>query len=88
MCTPTMCSMWIYTKNKTFKVCYAIKKRKSKIIDVAFDLGFCSVDGYTRAFYKEFGMTPTFKFCKFAFIGQDPDGVLTLFYLLPVLCRR
>ncbi len=35
-----------------------LKNEKIKIIDVAFDLGFGSADGYTRAFYKEFGMTP------------------------------
>ncbi|MDE6293933.1 MAG: AraC family transcriptional regulator, partial [Clostridiales bacterium] len=28
------------------------------ITDVAFDLGFGSVDGYTRAFAREFGCTP------------------------------
>jgi AraC-like DNA-binding protein len=29
-----------------------------KIIDVAFDLGFGSVDGYQRAFFREFGCNP------------------------------
>lgn len=29
-----------------------------KIIDVAFDMGFASVDGYQRAFCKEFGCNP------------------------------
>ncbi|MGI5842161.1 MAG: helix-turn-helix domain-containing protein [Christensenellales bacterium] len=31
---------------------------KSKITDVAFQFGFNSVDGYQRAFYKEFGCNP------------------------------
>ncbi len=35
-----------------------LKNEKVKIIDVAFDSGFGSADGYTRAFYREFGMTP------------------------------
>ena len=34
-----------------------LKTEQTKIIDVAFDLGFSSVDGYTRAFRKEFGIT-------------------------------
>lgn len=35
-----------------------LKTEHSKIIDVAFDLGFASVDGFTRAFRKEFGINP------------------------------
>ena len=35
-----------------------LKAEHAKIIDVAFDLGFSSVDGYTRAFRKEFGINP------------------------------
>ena len=35
-----------------------LKTEHTKIIDVAFDLGFASVDGYTRAFRKEFGINP------------------------------
>ena len=35
-----------------------LKAEHIKIIDVAFDLGFASVDGYTRAFRKEFGINP------------------------------
>lgn len=35
-----------------------LKTEQTKIIDVAFDLGFSSVDGYTRAFRKEFGINP------------------------------
>ena len=35
-----------------------LKTEEAKIIDVAYDLGFSSVDGYTRAFRKEFGINP------------------------------
>ena len=35
-----------------------LKTEQTKIIDVAFDLGFASVDGYTRAFRKEFCINP------------------------------
>ena len=35
-----------------------LRDEKAKIIDIAFDAGFESVDGYQRAFYKEFGCNP------------------------------
>lgn len=35
-----------------------LRDEKVKIIDVAFDFGFESVDGYQRAFFKEFGCNP------------------------------
>ena len=35
-----------------------LKTEHTKISEVAFHLGFGSVDGYTRAFRKEFGMNP------------------------------
>ena len=35
-----------------------LRDEKVKIIDVAFDTGYESVDGYQRAFYKEFGYNP------------------------------
>ena len=35
-----------------------LKEGGVKIIDVAFDMGFGSVDGYTRAFRREFGCNP------------------------------
>lgn len=35
-----------------------LRDETCKIIDVAFDLGFGSADGYTRAFFREFGCTP------------------------------
>lgn len=35
-----------------------LRDETCKVIDVAFDLGFGSADGYTRAFFREFGCTP------------------------------
>ena len=35
-----------------------LRDEKIKIVDVAFQMGFKSVDGYQRAFYKEFGCNP------------------------------
>ena len=35
-----------------------LRDERVKIIDIAFDYGFESVDGYQRAFYKEFGCNP------------------------------
>lgn len=35
-----------------------LRDEKKKIIDVAFEFGFNSVDGYQRAFYREFGCNP------------------------------
>ena len=35
-----------------------LRNERIKIIDVAYDSGFESVDGYQRAFYKEFGCNP------------------------------
>lgn len=35
-----------------------LRDQKVKIVDVALDAGFDSVDGYQRAFYKEFGCNP------------------------------
>ena len=36
-----------------------LKRGGRHIIDVAYELGFGSVDGYTRAFYREFGCNPS-----------------------------
>lgn len=36
-----------------------LKEGRCRVIDVALDYGFGSVDGFTRAFTREFGMTPT-----------------------------
>lgn len=35
-----------------------LKKNGKRIADIAFELGFGSVDGYQRAFRREFGMNP------------------------------
>lgn len=35
-----------------------LKCERCRVIDAALDLGFGSVDGYQRAFYKEFGCNP------------------------------
>lgn len=35
-----------------------LKAEHTKVIDVAYDMGFISVDGYTRAFRREFGINP------------------------------
>ncbi len=35
-----------------------LRDESCKIIDVAYDLGFGSVDGYQRAFFREFGCNP------------------------------
>ena len=35
-----------------------LKRENCRVIDVTFDLGFGSVDGYQRAFYREFGCHP------------------------------
>ena len=36
----------------------ALKREDNRVIDVAYSLGFKSVDGYQRAFYREFGCNP------------------------------
>lgn len=35
-----------------------LRDEKINVSDIALDLGFGSVDGYTRAFAREFGCTP------------------------------
>ena len=35
-----------------------LRDEKTKVIDIAYEVGFDSVDGYQRAFYKEFGCNP------------------------------
>ena len=37
----------------------ALREKKAKVIDIAFDLGFTNVDTFTRAFFREFGMNPS-----------------------------
>lgn len=45
-------------KLRLSKSAMRLKNEAVKIVDVAFDMGFGSADGYTRAFHKEFGMNP------------------------------
>lgn len=40
------------------KAALKLRDEACRIIDVAFELGFGSVDGYQRAFFKEFGCNP------------------------------
>lgn len=48
-----------------------LKNGDCRVTDVAFELGFGSVDGYTRAFFREFGVLP-------GTYAQDPSPI-TLF---------
>lgn len=41
------------------KAAQHLKKEGGRVTDVAFSLGFGSVDGFTRAFTREFGMCPS-----------------------------
>lgn len=43
---------------KLSKSALCLRDEHAKVIDVAFDLGFVSVDGYQRAFRKEYGCNP------------------------------
>lgn len=45
-------------KVRLSKSALRLRDEKVKVIDVAFDLGFDSVDGYQRAFRREFGCNP------------------------------
>lgn len=44
---------------KLSKSALRLRDETCKIIDVAFDLGFQSAEGYQRAFYREFGCNPS-----------------------------
>ena len=49
----------VYTRRlRLSRSALRLRDEKVKIIDVAYDSGFESVDGYQRAFYKEFGCNP------------------------------
>ena len=41
------------------KAALKLKGGKEKVIDVAFGLGFENADGFTRAFFREFGLLPS-----------------------------
>lgn len=45
-------------KFRLSKSALKLRDEKVKISDIAFEIGFNSVDGYQRAFYKEFGCNP------------------------------
>lgn len=45
-------------KLRLSKSALILRDHPCKIIDVAFEMGFCSVDGYQRAFFREFGCNP------------------------------
>lgn len=48
-----------YTRRlKLSKSALELRDKKKKIIDIAYEYGYESVDGYQRAFYKEFGANP------------------------------
>ncbi|MBQ9928951.1 MAG: helix-turn-helix transcriptional regulator [Lachnospiraceae bacterium] len=46
-------------KLRLSKAALRIRDEECRIIDVAYELGFGSVDGFTRAFHKEFGCNPS-----------------------------
>lgn len=45
-------------KLRLSKSALKLRDEEVRIVDVAFEVGFNSVDGYQRAFYKEFGCNP------------------------------
>lgn len=45
-------------RTRLSKSALRLRDEHCKIIDIAFELGFGSADGYTRAFFREFGCTP------------------------------
>ena len=46
-------------KLRLAKAAARLREGKSRVIDVAFDLGFSNVDTFTRAFFREFGRNPS-----------------------------
>ena len=54
-----------------------LRDEKIKNIDVAFDTGYDSVDGYQRAFYKEFGCNPyEYSVCPTPIYLFKPYGII------------
>ncbi len=45
-------------KLRLSKSALKLRDHSCKIINIAFEMGFCSVDGYQRAFFREFGCNP------------------------------
>lgn len=53
-----------------------LRDEKVKIVDIAYDAGFESVDGYQRAFYREFGCNPyEYSTCPMPIYLFKPYGV-------------
>lgn len=45
-------------KMRLSKSAMILKNKEYRVVDIAYDIGFGSVDGYQRAFYREFGCNP------------------------------
>lgn len=45
-------------KIRLSKSAMKLKNEEHKVVDIAYNFGFTSVDGYQRAFYREFGCNP------------------------------
>ena len=61
---------------KLSKSALRLRDEKIKVIDIAYDTGFDSVDGYQRAFYKEFGCNPhEYAICPIPIYLFTPYGV-------------
>ena len=56
-----------------------LKKERCSVTEVAYDSGFNSVDGYTRAFYKEFGYNPGVKFKELRKDIVDMENLQSIF---------
>lgn len=53
-----------------------LKDEKCHITDIAMELGFESIDGFTRAFVREFGITPSeYRLCPSPIILFIPYNV-------------
>ena len=50
---------WYIRRLRLAKAALRIKNEHIRMTDAAFDLGFGSVDGFTRTFTREFGMRPS-----------------------------
>lgn len=63
-------------KLRLSKSALRLRDENVKIIDIAFEAGFESVDGYQRAFYREFGCNPyEYSVCPVPIYLFKPYGV-------------
>ena len=63
-------------KLRLSKSALRLRDEKIRIIDVALETGFDSVDGYQRAFYKEFGYNPCeYSMCPIPIYLFKPYGI-------------